>query len=617
MLHDLIVWPNAILFKEAILSDLQSEFSIIATILIRWDENRWYDNYRVFYSKSWQGFPAAKLQMAITNKAQHCGTGDFLLVVFKDDAPEISLAQTSDGMTYVNGRVLSKKKEYRQLTGGGHLIHTSNDEVETDRDLALLLGLDIKTFLNQVGDNERFEGHLCRNCSGVDGYDSLASFFYLLNHSVRYCVLRNFEELPDCPYGQGHQDIDLLVENLAFLVNLTSAKPISGATDRVDYSIRIGGEEIPFDFRYVGDNYYDPAWEKNILEHRVLERDAFYVPGTEDLYYSLLYHAYVQKLQVKPDYLTKLSRYGRAVGLVFNPDEQEVMRQLDAFLEKSGYEFIKPKDTSVVYNLDFVLKSPYAFRYGSFIKRTQENGENGFKYDCNIYEADDRFIKIGTDWLLANESIFLNLLKSEKQFPKVKHLTAGCESSILELSKMKGVPFIQYFSLPANCTSRLVRSFVREALEILRILAQKEIQHRDFTPSNLILHTEKGRCYPSLIDFGWACYFNDPHPKTPRFLGGRFRPNEDCNDAYSLGIILMEWWPDLPYVRLIASILFRTKSSKEEQLRMLNLALQLSKIPLGLYSKARLFARRHHRVSIIKNRIRQTFTRKCLLSTLF
>lgn len=607
MLHDLIIWPNAIRFKEVILSDLQSEFSIVATFLIRWDDNRWFDNFRVFYSKSWQGLSSTELQMAITSKAQHCGTGVFLLVLFKDDVPDISFAQTSDGKAYVNTRVFNKKKEYRKLTGGGHLIHASNDETETDRDLALLLGWGVEDMLKQVGDHGGFECRLCRNCSGVDGYDSLASFFYVLNHSVCYCVLRNFEELPDCPDEQGHQDIDLLVENLSLLVNLTSAKPISGSTDRVDYSIRIGGKEIPFDFRYVGDNYYDPAWEKSILEHRVLERDAFYVPEPEDLYYSLLYHAYIQKRQVKPDYLTKLRRYGKAVGLVFDSNELEVIRQLDAFLEKCGYEFIKPKDQSVVYNLDIVLKSSYAYRYGSFIKRTQENGENGFKYECRIYEADDRFIKIGTDWLLANEAFFLNLLPSEKQFPKVKQLITRSEFSILEISKMEGVSFIHFFSTPANCTGRLVRSFIRGALEALRILAQKEIKHRDITPSNLILYAEKGRCYPSLIDFGWACNFNDPHPKTPRFLGGRYRPNKDCNDAYSLGIILMEWWPDLPYVRLIASVLFRTKSSKEDQLRMLNRALLLTIIPLDLYSEARLFIRRHHRVAIIQNKIRQIF----------
>lgn len=610
MLHDLIIWPNAIPFKEAILSDLQSEFSIVSTVNICWDEDRWFDNFRVFYSKSWQGTPSAELPKAITNKAQHCGTGCFLLIVFKDDSPEMSFAQTSDGMAYVNARVFNKKRQFRQLTGGGHLIHASNDDVETDRDLVLLLGWGADDFLKRVSDYDRLERRLYRNCSGVDGYDSLASFFYLLNHSVRYCVLRNFEELPDCPYEQGHQDIDLLVENLSHVVNLTSAKPISGSSDRVDYCVRIGGKELSFDFRYVGDNYFDPAWEKSILEHRILERDSFYVPRPEDLYYSLLYHAYVQKHLVKPDYFTKLTRSGKAAGLSFDSDEHAVIRQLDAFMEKHEYEFIEPLDKSVVYNLDFVSKSSYAFRYGSFIKRTQENGENGFIYECKIFEADDRFIKIGTDWVLANEARFLFLLQSEHSFPKVKRLTTKEGFSVLEISKMEGVPFSLFFSTPANCTGQFVRSFVRHALEILQILTQKEIRHRDFTPTNLILHKEKGRCYPSLIDFGWACSFNDPHPKTPRFLGGRFRPYKECSDAYSLGIILMEWWPDLPYVRLIASVLFRMKSSKEDQLRLLNRALRLSKMPLGLYSEARLFARRHHRVLIIKDKIRQTFIRK-------
>ena len=602
MLHDLIIWPKAISFTETILSDLRSMFGIIAVFSIRWDDDKWHDNIRVFYSRSWQRYSSSKLQQAINNKVNHCGCGDFILVIFEDNAPEMAFEQTTDGRSLVNTRVFIKKKAFRSLTGGGHLVHTSNNHVETDRDLTLLLGKSADDFLKAFGNSVSFDHSINRNCTGVDGYDSLTSFFYTLNLSIDYCVLWNYECLTDHCFEQGHDDIDLLVDNLAHIVNLTSAKPISGAFNRVDYNIRIGGQEVPFDFRHIGDNYYDPAWERNLLDNRILERELFYVPGHSDAYFSLLYHAYVHKRQVKPDYLDKLAQLGIEAGSVFNPDEFTVVSQLDAFMKESGYEFIEPLDRSVIYNTSFLSKSTYAFRYGVFIKRTQENGDNGFVYNCRVFKGEDRFIKIGTDWLLSNEAHFLRLLKNETPFPKVKRLTAYGEGAVLEISKLDGVSFADFFSNPTNHSGRFILSFIRQSLDILRLLAQKGIRHRDFTPSNLILHQTNGHCSVGLIDFGWACNYDDSNMKTPLQLGGRFRANNNSSDAYGLCVILMDWWPDLPYVRFLAHILFKESCSRKNQQKILNKARWFSRMPLGLYDEARLFVHRHHRVLEIKNK---------------
>ena len=147
MLHDLIIWPKATGFTETILSDLQSSFGIIAVFTIRWDDDKWYDNISVFYSKSWQRYSSSKLKQAIHNKVSHCGHGDFILVIFEDNAPEMAFEQTTDGRSLVNTRVFIKKKALRNLTGGGHLVHTSNNNSETDRDLTLLLGKGVDDFL--------------------------------------------------------------------------------------------------------------------------------------------------------------------------------------------------------------------------------------------------------------------------------------------------------------------------------------------------------------------------------------------------------------------------------------------------------------------------------------
>ena len=592
MIHDLVIWPKAAGFAGRILEDLHASFNVLSQITIRWDENRLYDNFRVFYSKSWQRFPSSKLRKAITDKAEYCGCGDFLLIVFEDHSPEMGFEQTTDGRSFVNTRVFDKKGKYRMLTGGGHLVHASNNAAETDRDLTLLLGVGTDDFLKTRKNLGPESTRVCRNCTGVDGYESLTSLLYTLNHCIEYCVLRNYECLPDRFFVGGHDDIDLLVEDLSFIVNLTSAKPISGSENRIDYSIRIGGVDAQFDFRHVGDNYYDPAWERNILKNRALERGLFYIPGPEDLYYSLLYHVYVQKRQVKPDYLLKLAQYGKEAGVVYRSDVEASICQLDSFMESFGYEYIEPIDATVIYNLQNLEHSGYALRFGRCIKHTEEAGNNGCVYASKIFEGNDRMTKIGTSWLLEGEASSLEKLSQYAYFPKViSKQTLGNGQTCLILSKVEGVGFDVFFKNVTNQYPRRVRSFVKQMVDILCILKSNGIYHRDISPSNIIVCSDNKKVRVGLIDFGWAINRESKDVKTPLFLGGR----------YSDGVMFMDYWPDLYGIRGLASVLFKAANGATDAL--LKTARRLSMLPMGLYDRFRLLLRRHQRISIIWHRL--------------
>lgn len=596
MIHDLIIWPNARDYREKIIQDIRSEFRIIAIISLNWESSKVYDNFRVFYSKSWRFFSASKLQKAIRDKADHCGTGSFTLLVFEDASPFLSVAETTDGNSLVNLNVFNKKKHYRELTGGGHLIHTSNDESETDRDLCLLLGMGTDDFIQTYSSGEEIEFHLSRDCSGVGGYDSLNSLFYTLNHTISYCVLRNFEIIPDAFFAQGHEDIDLLIESYSHIVNLTLAKPISGCKNRVDNSIRIAGIDIPFDFRFVGDNYYDSVWEKHILERRKLERELFYIPGPEDLYYSLLYHAYIQKHKVKSDYYPKLERYAQNIGEIYNSDITESILQLDSYMNIKGYEYVAPRDKTVVYNQQNLGYSKYALRYGRCIKHTEATGQNGYKYTSKVFEGKDAIIKCGTSWLIENEAGFLEKLSSYDAFPHVCSKTQlGNDKISLTLTRLEGVGAALFFSNLSNQKPRFLSSFIRQMIAIIRILREQGLEHRDMTPSNVIVNYNSGIFKVGLIDFGWAANIDDKKAKTPAHLGGRYSDGNNHSDCYALAVFLMDYWPDLPHVRLIASRLF--KAAKGNTDKLLIRAGFLANLPVGPYSRFRLLLRRHQRIS--------------------
>lgn len=597
MLHDLVIWPKAHGFAEIILGNLRQSFHILSVLTVHWDEDRWLDNIRVFYSRSWQGLSLSKLQKAVLDKAEHCGRGAFSLIIFEDLAPEMTIEQTSMERSEVNKQVFNKKNEYRILTGGGHLVHMSNNAKETDHDLALLLGVGADDFMQGRGWEYTEQSDVFRNCTGIDGYDSLASFFYTLNHTTDYCVLRNFECLPDHFFEQGHEDIDLLVENLSHMIQLTSAKPISGEQDRVDYCIRINGKDVPFDFRHIGDDYYEMAWERHILKNKINKR-GFTVPGDEDLYYSLLYHAYIQKPHVKPDYYLKLEEYGKAIGVPFSPDPQKSVLQLDAFMKGRGYEYISPKDKTVVYNLKNLSFSDYAFRNGPCIKHTDEIGNNGYVYSSKVFQGNDVMIKTGTSWLMDNEAAFLSRLSEYDSFPKVLSKTIlDNGETLLTLSRFEGQDFDSFFKNANHQRARFLRPTVLQLVHILQVFQKKGILHRDLQPSNIIVQYQDEKVKVGVIDFGWAIDAGCDHTRTPTMLGGRYSLGKGFSDCYSAGIILMDYWGDLPHIRLLASLLFNVASGKAN--RWLKQAEFLARLPLGPYNLFRLFLRRHQRISMI------------------
>lgn len=63
-------------------------------------------------------------------------------------------------------------------------------------------------------------------------------------------------------------------------------------------NINIEENEIPFNIRYIGDNYIDSNWEKDILNrrisHKLKNNITIYIPNNIDELYLLIYHIIIQ-----------------------------------------------------------------------------------------------------------------------------------------------------------------------------------------------------------------------------------------------------------------------------------------------------------------------------------
>lgn len=601
--HIMVLWSNATQYKEAILEDLRaSNLHVYRMFDVRWDKDAFLDNYIVFYAHSQKHLAYDKYKNLLRGKMTHCGDGRFFVIILKDDTPIFENRGTSSGDRLVNTRVYDKKVKYREMTGGGHKIHSSDDAWETNKDLTLMFGLNTDDFLKRYPESDKVETYE-HNCVGVGGYNSIEEFFYVLNNTVEYVVMRNFECIPDEYTVEGHGDIDLLVENLNYVRYLTLARPIFEEAYRVYHEIVIAGKSVPFDFRHVGDNYYDRPWQTQILAARVKTKDLFYIPDAMNLYLSLLYHAYVQKNEVKEDYHPKLSEYASRVGLTYVSTVKDCMAQLDMFMRANQYEYVVPKDKSVVYNKSNVAASLYALRHGQFIKRNSVD-DGCLKFKSSVYEKEDSFVKVGTDWLIENEAKYLRLLSGVINVPKVIDCQDGeLEGDrLIEISRCAGVDFIDFFADVNHQRPCFLKSFLIRTILMLKKLNKAQIAHRDLQPSNFIINDAGGLCHVSLIDFGWAAEAGKINELRPMFLCERYAAQSHHTDAYAVGSFILDYWCDMPYVRSVSAILRSVEDAdKQDAIEdKLNKALRLARYAFTPYDSWRLLCRRHLRIGWVK-----------------
>lgn len=343
-LHLFIIWEHGRHEEQQILADLKNHFKIRATYEIQWSKKYFNRNLSRFYG--------TKLPKD-AGKERQIGTGPFLVVIVEDETPEYNTHPTTKGDQHVNSKMFEAKVRYRELLNDLHRVHSTYSAYETEHDLLLLFGLNTKDFTKGLPKNPNRKPIAHRaDLVGAEGWDSLAQFFYVLNPTIPYVVLRNYEPLPKKYYAGKHGDIDLLLHDYEDAMYLTNATPVFSERYRVHTKVTIAGDDVLFDFRSLGDYYYDPVWEQNILDRRRLLPGGVYVPSEEDHLYSLLYHALIHKPEISDDYIRRF----REIDCDWvHGDQIDVPRSLEAlskFMASQDYTVVKPHDKSVFMNQD-------------------------------------------------------------------------------------------------------------------------------------------------------------------------------------------------------------------------------------------------------------------------
>lgn len=167
--------------------------------------------------------------------------------------------------------------------------------------------------------------------------------------SYEYVVLRNFETFMDDSTLEDHPDVDMLARHPEEIVAALHLVHRKKKDDGIHYKMKWKDREIAFDLRTIGDGYYDSAWEEKLLTNRQ-KLATFYVLDKEDYYYSLMYHAVVQKKDIAADYVERLKEMGQALGVVF--EKEKAYDILNDYLRAKGYRYTYPKLPGTIFRLD-------------------------------------------------------------------------------------------------------------------------------------------------------------------------------------------------------------------------------------------------------------------------
>ena len=497
-LHLVVLWEAARVCEDRILADISRHVEIVAKVELAWPGDA---------TECFGRFYGAKLQAAAGKTAQ-CGGGPFLLVVVRDAKPRYGWRETSRGSELVNLRMFAMKSRYRAWTGGGHKVHTTNSPDETRRDVLLLTGRTAGEWAS--GAPSRPYDVL----PGRSGWKSLRELFACLGEVMPYVVLRNSEMLPDAFDASVHGDIDLLVRDADECAGVLGARKVFAEPWRVHYEVSVAGRPVLFDFRHVGDGYYDERWEREMLSAGVVS-DGVRRPSPEDAFYALVYHALFQKREIAKDYAAKSLALARAAGISGETFDDWIVR-LDSFLSSRGYAVTRPSDASVY--LDDMLP-----RWREIADRIREFSPlEDFRPACLasrracvgiptlLFTAESggvrRFVKYSpvAPEAIAAEWTFPRRMRRRAPELCVKpfcwHATSdGGAFAVLE--RLDGETLAERLSSGRAITPDESAKFSSDMEDIIRSLEAEGIVHRDIRPANLML-TSSGRV--KLFDFQFA-----------------------------------------------------------------------------------------------------------------
>jgi hypothetical protein len=582
--HLFIVWSNAMKKKDFILNDISEFFTVVNQVYIRWNEKDFTKNLQNFYRISYD--------IAATKK-QHCGTGDFLAIIVEDNNPVYELRDTLNKKgELVNVNIFDKKNAYRALFEQPDIIHGTNDLDESFRDLTALFGRTGFNYYNKFTVEKTDEVFFNLQPQKLNTGKRLNDLFSQLNEgNINYVVIRNWDNLPDnIGYGE-HFDLDILTDEpekiiQRWLLEKVQKHDESRAQYKLFFLDESNGPTYGYvDLRTTQDNYFPENISNEVLQEKVRFKN-FYTPSKSHHFLTLLYHALYHKSYITNDYKEKLMAANIQdfnYQLLFNSE------YVKEYLTSKNVAFVKPVDATVTSwepnNFAFDLN-----RKMISYRLLDNDGERDF-FSKVFIESNGCIVKESTTVIGKREMEFLKILSGNKYFPKLIEFIPSNETFVtVKMEKINGLLFSETKIYDKFNTHKKIITLLEHFINMLIVLAKKEVIHRDIHLKNIIIDDND---VPNLIDFGWSVNFNEKNVYTPYGLGAEYRPYDGTDlfsDSYSVGKMFENYFGFVKEIRPVLTGLKKIHYDKNYPYNaesVLNGCLkQLNLVQVNFYQKA-------------------------------
>ena len=273
-LHLFLIWEKGRNKEKEILEQISFNYKIIYCAEAKWSDSFKKQNINRLYGNN----PIAK-----NNKLEQVGNGSFLIIVVEDPIPKYGFYQSLDKSISMSNLNLVKTKDSLRNYLGENYIHSSSSISEFFYHASLLFQT---TKLQDIININQWDGRihiLEQNLAGSEGWSSLKECFSIANLCTDYVILRSYENLLKKDW-ENDSDIDILCSNIASFCSALNAKK-DGRNNNY-YTIVVDEKTVLLDIRYVGDNYYDPLWQKDMLQRKQYHENIVPVLRNDD-YFSV------------------------------------------------------------------------------------------------------------------------------------------------------------------------------------------------------------------------------------------------------------------------------------------------------------------------------------------
>jgi hypothetical protein len=353
---------------------------------------------------------------------------------------------------------------------------------------------------------------MMKNSTTVNRWNNLDQVFGVLNDTVHYVVLRKSDS-----------SIDILTDNRAKLIHTLKPKKFGMFFFHKKVKLKIGGRQVDWNIRGIGDNYYCLRWEQDMLQDRVLGQENFYTLNEEHYFYSFIYFALIHKKYITKEYYTKAEHLLEYLAEVEKTSDKELFPDafdyyfdlLNDYMKRKNYVFCcRTLDEQIVASMPLIasqLEKRYGLSHVKPIRVSSPIKKKGHRVplgNClTFYQAllNGRkiFIKCG-GFVGTHEPEFRfcdRLYKiNSNNFPEVFFYSSEKFRCCVAYEFLEGET-LETKIKSADFSPSERESIIIQLKDIAKSLVESGIVHRDIQPWNFLV-TKEGKL--KLIDFEWA-----------------------------------------------------------------------------------------------------------------